>query len=245
MLELIKTDSLLLNEAIKQKDNKSIISIIGRRSNEHIQGIREEYKNIFENDLLRDLESTSTFYYKDLLFSLVKSKDEIHMEDLFHAIKGSKKKEKIMIEILLTNEKRDTIKLSEMFKREHNKSLKTYIKRKFSGDFKKLLLKCLETKRSLVINEKMIDEDVERLYKAGEARLGTNEDVFIEILVSRSFPHLELVSEKYKDKHKHSLGQAIKYETSGWFRRGLLACVEREKYWAMKMNKAVKQLGKK
>jgi len=40
------------------------------------------------------------------------------------------------------------------------------------------------------VNEQQAEEDAQALHKAGEAKWGTDEDKFIEILTKRSRPHL-------------------------------------------------------
>jgi annexin A7/11 len=47
------------------------------------------------------------------------------------------------------------------------------------------------------VNHQMAQEDAQRLYQAGEGRLGTDESCFNMILATRSFPQLKATMEAY------------------------------------------------
>lgn len=47
------------------------------------------------------------------------------------------------------------------------------------------------------VNHQMAQEDAQRLYQAGEGRLGTDESCFNMILAIRSFPQLKATMEAY------------------------------------------------
>lgn len=47
-----------------------------------------------------------------------------------------------------------------------------------------------------------IQKEVEELYKAGEARLGTDESLFIKVLCARSFSQLNAICCTYKEIYK-------------------------------------------
>jgi len=51
----------------------------------------------------------------------------------------------------------------------------------------------------------IVEEDAKLLYKAGEKRLGTDEDVFIKIFSEKSSTHLAAVNSAYITSHGHSL----------------------------------------
>ena len=108
----------------------------------------------------------------------------------------------------------------------------------------------------------MAENDAKMLYKAGEKRLGTDEDMFINIFTGRGRAHLAGIDSAYHSMYGHSLEkvlrcvgiivhryfekyeakfnyyvvQAIKKETSGLFAFGLLSilrCAENPaKYFA-------------
>ena len=61
------------------------------------------------------------------------------------------------------------------------------------------------------------------LFDAGEARWGTDESKFNQILCLRSFEHLRVVFDEYNTLSKRTIEKAISSEMSGDIKNGLLA----------------------
>ncbi|GAB2292736.1 hypothetical protein Dimus_026972 [Dionaea muscipula] len=118
-----------------------------------------------------------------------------------------------------------------------------------SGDHKKLLLAYVSIPRyeGLEVDRAMAEVDAKALYKAGEKRMGTDENTFIRIFSERSRAHLAAVISSYHGMHHKSLKKAVKSETSDLFRYALLtilACAENPgRYFAKVLRKAMKGLG--
>ncbi|KAJ4769306.1 Annexin [Rhynchospora pubera] len=120
----------------------------------------------------------------------------------------------------------------------------------FAGDCQMLLLSCIGDKLEYdepEVDPELVEIDVEELYRAGEKRLGTDEDIFIRIFTQRSWPHLAAVYDSYKKTYDKSLDKVVDSETTGSFRFGLqtiLNCaVNRPKYYAKGLRQSMKGLG--
>ena len=59
------------------------------------------------------------------------------------------------------------------------------------------------------MNSGLVEEDLNRLYNAGEGKVGTNEDTFIEILTERSYDHLRALFKRYNAVSLHSCSKFI------------------------------------
>ena len=66
-------------------------------------------------------------------------------------------------------------------------------------------------------------DDAMRLHNAGEGRLGTDEDIFVDIFASRSWIQLNAIATEYQQLNIVSLEAAINSELSGDIQRTLLA----------------------
>lgn len=123
------------------------------------------------------------------------------------------------------------------------------IESRTSDDHKKLLLSYVRTVRyeGPEIDSVMVERDAKALYKAGEKRWGTDEKTFVRIFCDSSSAHLAAVCYAYKNKYKNKLKTAVKSETSGLFRFGLLTILRCAKnpasYFAKQLHKAMKGLG--
>lgn len=141
----------------------------------------------------------------------------------------------------------------QVFKQVYHARFGTYLENDInyqaSGDHKKLLLAYLSTARyeGPEVDRNMIEKDAKALFKAGEKKLGTDEDTFIRIFSERSWAHLAAVSIAYHHTYGNSLKKAVKSETSGLFEFALLTimrCAENPaKYFAKALYKAMNGLG--
>ena len=246
MLFRSKKDAEVIHKAIHGlgTDEKALIEVIGRRPNWHMQKVREEYEKLYEKDLLKQVESDVSYNFKNLLIGLIRSRSEYRGEQIYKSCKGLGTDEWALIDFIIATDDHSVEDFKQFFRQKYEKSLVDFVKGDTTGSFEKILVRCLEAKRSDKVENDKIDSDVEKLYKAGEGKWGTDEETFIEILAHRSFEHLVKVTEKYKEKYKHTLEHAIKSETSGWFETSLLTCIDLPQvHWAKRMFQAIKGLG--
>ena len=174
----------------------------------------------------------------------VRARSEIRAEELYKACKGLGTNEQVLIDIIITSPNKQMEDFKQFFRQKYETSLVDFIKGDTTGDFEKILVAALQAQRSTTVENDKIDSDVEKLYKAGEGKWGTDEKTFIEILTTRSFEHLEKVAQRYQEKYKHTLESAIKSETTGWFETALLTCLDYPSvHWAKRMNQAIRGLG--
>lgn len=69
-------------------------------------------------------------------------------------------------------------------------------------------------------------EQAQALYEAGEAKFGTDEEVFYRILAHASFDQLNLIFEEYKNISGMSIEQSLKHELGGELLKASLAIGE-------------------
>jgi len=173
--------------------------------------------------LEENLKSELSGHFRDLAVGLITSPVTFRIQLLEKATKGPGTRERALIDVLVgcTNEEIREIQ-------QENPRIIAAVLNDVSGDFKKVLVELLKGTRDQSTN--VSDEEAqgiaERLYKAGEGKLGTDETVFIDIIARRSPAFLGRVSEFYKAKHKHTLEQAVKSETSGYFEDTLVGLLK-------------------
>lgn len=94
-----------------------------------------------------------------------------------------------------------------------------------SGHFRRLLTLIVTGVRDPPgrVDSALAREQAEKLYAAGEEKLGTDEEVFNRILAHASYEQLRLVFEEYKQLSGQTIEQAIKHEMSGELGDALVA----------------------
>ena len=106
--------------------------------------------------------------------------------------------------------------IKEVYEKTFNRDLIKDLKSELSGNFEDAVL-------ALFVPH--IDYDVDQLHKAMKG-LGTNEDTLIEIIASRDEARLNKIKLKYKEKYNITLEEAIESETSGNFKKLLIALLQ-------------------
>lgn len=74
-----------------------------------------------------------------------------------------------------------------------------------------------------VVNPDEAKEQAAALYAAGEAKLGTDEEVFNRVLSHSSFAQLRLVFEEYKNLSGQTIEQAVNHEIGGELKEAIMA----------------------
>ena len=114
----------------------------------------------------------------------------------------------------LSNEQRQ--KFKEMYIASYGTELSKELDSALSGDAKDLILGLMKTP---------VEFDAEKLYLSMKG-LGTDEETLSEIIATRSSRHLVKVREKYSELYNESLDDAIKGDTSKYYRNILIAMIQ-------------------
>ncbi|KAJ8753703.1 hypothetical protein K2173_026379 [Erythroxylum novogranatense] len=244
-----REDAIQLHKAFKGFgcDTSAVINILAHRDATQRPLILNEYRTMYSEDLFKRLSSE------------LRGKLETAVLLWMHDPPGR--------DAIIIRQTADTLNLEgvtevicsripsqiQVFKQHYYAKFGTYlehdIEARTSGDHKRLLLAYLSTPRyeGPEVDRAFVENDAKTLYKAGEKRLGTDENAFIHIFCERSSAHLAAVSFAYNNLYGNSLKKAVKRETSGHFKHGLLTilqCSENPaRYFAKVLHKAMKGLG--
>ena len=249
----VDDDAAALRKAMKGfgTDEKTIIEIAANRTNRERLAMIESYKRQFNRDLIKDLNSELSFHFKDTVKALFKDPIEYDCYSLKKAIEGISTNEDTIVEIIATRPNYYINLIKQKYQMMHGKTLEYDLSTKLSGDLKKVIMTLLTASRSENPDANITDctEKVDRLYKAGEKRWGTDEKVFYEILTKASPAEIKMINKIYTQKYNHDLVKAIENEFSGIVRRLLKTIVrvslDPVEYYARRINFAIKGLGTK
>ena len=163
-------------------------------------------------------------------------------KQLHSAMKGLGTNEDTLVEILCTRSHEEVHQIATAYQQAYGTSLKSDVKGDTSGPFQRLLVLSIAVRYIHVASsrlnhwnyaqgcrdERFFDkskaaEQAATLYKAGEAKLGTDEDAFVEILSKAGQRQAYYIFQEYKKISGRTIEQAIKAEMSGDLLNGLLA----------------------
>lgn len=246
-----KKDCETLHQAFKGfgTDEKAIINVIAYRCSEQRVEIRKDFKKIYGQDLIKELKSELSGHFKDVAVNLCMTMTEFDATQLNKAIKGIGTDEKVLTEIICSRNNEQLKEIKIVYERLFKDSLEADVSDDTSGGYKRILISLLQCLRQedKAIDCVMAKKDAQRLYEAGESKLGTDEAVFIDIFCTNSFAQLLTIFKEYKAIYKKDIEDIIKAEMSGNTKDSLLAIVECSRntavYFASILYKALKGLG--
>ncbi|XP_053547831.1 annexin A7 [Bombina bombina] len=245
------SDAEKLRKAMKGfgTDEQTIIDIVANRSNDQRQKIKAAFKTAYGKDLIKDLKSELNGNVEELIIALFMPSTYYDAWSLYHAMKGAGTQERVLIEILCTRSNSEIRNIVACYKSEFGRDIEKDIRSDTSGHFERLLISMCQGNRdeSQTVNRQQAQQDAQRLYQAGEGKLGTDESSFNLVLASRSFPHLKAVVEEYSRVANRDLISSIGREFSGYIEDGLKAILQcalnRPAFFAERLYRAMKGAG--
>ncbi|XP_054842297.1 annexin A1 [Eublepharis macularius] len=244
-------DAAALDKAITAKgvDEQTIIDICTRRTNSQRQQIKDAYLQLKGKPLEDSLKKALKSPLEEVILALLKTPAHFDADELRAAMKGLGTDEATLIEILTTRNNKEIRAASRAYQEVYKRDLAKDIASDTSGDFQKALLALVKGDRdeNPHVNDELADNDARAMYEAGERRKGTDVNVFINILTTRSHSHLRRVFQKYCKYSKHDMTKALDLELKGDIEACLTAIVtaaaSKPSFFAEKLYHAMKGSG--
>jgi len=237
-------DAKKLNKAMKGlgTDEKSLNEVMGNRTKAQLLEIAKVYEQEYKTTLIKDIKGDTSGDYERLLVGLLSTIPQAKCALLKFATKGAGTAEKYLIDVYAPSSNAEILDVYQ-----HDPTAIAAVLNDISnGDFDKVIKTLMKAKRdeSPHVNDSEVAKVAEQFYKAGEAKLGTDEDTFTAIICGHSVEFLKQLSKVYAEKHKHTLEQAIKKETSGHYEDILIGLTKtRYEYFADRFYNATHGLG--
>ncbi|XP_062298139.1 annexin A11b isoform X1 [Scomber scombrus] len=246
-------DVEVLRKAMKGfgTDENAIIELLGSRTNKQRVPMVAAYKTTYGKDLVHDLKSELTGNFEKLVLATLMSPCRFDAAELREAIKGAGTDEACLIEILSSRSNAEICEISKIYKAEYGKTLEDAISSDTSGHFRRLLISLSQGNRDEreTVDISLAKQDAQKLYAAGENKVGTDESQFNAILCARSKPHLRAVFQEYQKMCGREIEKSICREMSGNVESGMVAVVKCIKnspaFFAERLHKAMKGAGTK
>ncbi|XP_036384409.1 annexin A1-like [Megalops cyprinoides] len=244
-------DAEILDKAIKAKgvDEATIMDLLVKRSNSQRQEIKAAYQQACGKALDAALASALRGDLEDLALALLRTPAQYDAQQMKKAMQGFGTNEDILIEILASRTNKEIRELKTAYKEEYQAELEDDIKAETSGDFRTALLSLCKASRSedYTVNKALADSDAQALYEAGEKKRGTDCNVLIDILTTRSAPQLRRTFKRYTKYSKLDVSAALDSELQGDIEDCLTTIVKcagsKSAFFAEKLHSSMKGLG--
>ena len=208
----------------------TLIEIIATRSNERINQIKKRYPEMYNKDLIKEVESDTSGFFREILKKLLEGNrsnnpypDEKECEKCAMQIFNSASQKKEVLHntfvYMFTQKSREELALiAKIYYQWYSKTLFEAIESLFSGDSKKVLKAIIYALLS------PSEYFAYRIHKAVKG-LGTNDTILIRVLVSRDEIDIERIKRYYKQLYGKDLYTTIKDDISGDYKALLLELI--------------------
>ena len=230
-------------------DEAALIKICANRSNSQRQAIKAAYKSLYGRDLIADLKSELHGKFEDAMVALFSEPIEYDCDQLRGAMKGAGTNEDTLIEIIASRTPGQIVAIKQKYKAKFNRDLEEDVKKETSGTLRHLLISLLQGSRSTNTqpNQNKMATIAQEIFKAGEAKLGTDESTFNKYFCTLSPYELCAMSQQYHKLTGHTILQAIDKEFHGDSKKALrtivYATLSPSEYFATRVNEAIKGWG--
>ncbi|KAE9219804.1 hypothetical protein PF005_g7735 [Phytophthora fragariae] len=206
-------------------DEKTLISVLGSKSPETRNLIALRYKELYRQPLKSLLKSETSGDFGRLLRMISTPLPETEAQILRDATQGMGTTESLIVQFLSGRSNDEMNILKRTYFDLVGKDLAVTLNSELSGDFRKVVMAVLQSSQvpynPAVHNAAKAEEEATALYKAGQGRLGTNEEVFIGILVKAPPEFLKMMDSVYVAKYNNNIAKAVDKEFSGDAKKSL------------------------
>ncbi|RUS90654.1 hypothetical protein EGW08_001554, partial [Elysia chlorotica] len=228
MLPPVEFDAFSLHKAMKGlgTDETALIGIICSKTPAQLDEIKKTFKKTYEKDLEKEVEKETSGQLKDLLLKLLSAKpskgDSVDKKkaDTDAKLLHETPSKDIVTRIFITSSSDQVLATASAHKNFYGEDIAESIKKACSGDEEKAYIAYTGALQNLTTFY------AERLHSSMEG-IGTKETQLTRILVSTSENDLPATKGKYKSLYGQPLTEAVKKETSGDYRKVLLALLNK------------------
>ncbi|KAF1869645.1 hypothetical protein Lal_00017220 [Lupinus albus] len=232
-------DAEALHKAFKGwgADNKAIIAILGHRNVSQRQEIRKAYEELFQEDLIKRLESEISGDFEKAVYRWMLEPADRDAVLANVAIRNGNKDYNVVVEIACVLSAEE---LLEMRRAYHNR-----YKRSLEEDLLVGLVSIFRYEGDEV-NARLAQTEANILHESVKEKKGNYEEV-IRILTTRSKTQLVATFNRYRDEHAISISKKLLDQTSDDFHKALhtaIRCInDHKKYYEKVLRHAIKKFG--
>ncbi|MCO5581912.1 hypothetical protein L7F22_035801 [Adiantum nelumboides] len=225
-------DAIIIRDALEGWGTKDIalIEMICTRTKSQLQAIRQAYNTRFYRSLDEDIASDTSGDYKKLLLAYLNNyrpeTPQVNMQlaqadcmELYRAGEGRLGTDEAAIIVILSS--RSSAQLNacfNLYKQTYGHDIEKAMKRETSGNFLNALraiIKCVHSPAKYFAKV---------LYKSMKG-LGTDDATLIRVVVTRAEIDMQYIKVEFVGKYHHSLDDMISSDTSGSYKKFLLALI--------------------
>ncbi|CAL0308650.1 unnamed protein product [Lupinus luteus] len=243
-------DAEALHKAFKGwgADNKAIIAILGHRNVSQRQEIRKAYEELFQEDLIKRLESEISGDFEKAVYRWMLEPADRDAVLANVAIRNGNKDYHAVVEIACVLSAEELLAMRHAYHNRYKRSLEEDVAANTTGNLRQLLVGLVSIFRyeGDEVNARLAQTEANILHESVKEKKGNYEEV-IRILTTRSKTQLVATFNRYRDEHAISISKKLLDQTSDDFHKALhtaIRCInDHKKYYEKVLRQAIKKFG--
>ncbi|XP_020224804.1 annexin-like protein RJ4 isoform X1 [Cajanus cajan] len=243
-------DAEALRNAFKGwgSDGKAIIAILGHRNVHQRQEIRKAYEEIYQEDLIKRLESEISGDFERAVYRWMLGPADRDAVIVNVAIKNGSKEYPVIAEIACVLSAEELLALRRAYHNRYKRSLEEDVAAHTTGHLRQLLVGLVSSYRyeGDEINVKLAQTEANILHETVKEKKGNYEEA-IRILTTRSKTQLVATFNRYRDEHGISISKKLLDHASDDLLKVLhtaIRCInDHKKYYEKVLRNAMKKFG--
>lgn len=229
-------------------DGKAIIAILGHRNATQRTLIREAYQNLFQEDLIKRLESELSGDFERAMYRWILEPAEREALLANIAIKSADKNYQVIVEISCVLSPEELFAVRRAYHNKYKRCLEEDVAANTSGHLRQLLVGLVSSFRygGSEINAKLAQSEADALHEAIKNKNKSNDEI-IRILTTRSKTQLVATFNRYRDDHGIAITKKLSDEGSDEFHKAAnlaISCInDHKKYYEKVLRNAMEHLG--
>lgn len=229
-------------------DEKTVIAILGHRNVYQRQQIRKSYEEIYQEDLIKRLESELSGDFERAVYRWMLEHADRDAVLANVAIKSGSKGYHVIVEIACVLSPEEVLAVRRAYHNRYKRSLEEDIATNTTGHLRQLLVGLVTSFRygGDEINAKLAKSEADILHESVKEKKGNHEEA-IRILTTRSKTQLMATFNCYRDDHGTSITKKLLDNASDDFHKALhtaIRCLnDHNKYYEKVLRNAIKRVG--
>ncbi|XP_071478086.1 annexin-B12-like [Diadema antillarum] len=241
-----------LHKAFKGSDDKSITSILSRRTNEQRQLIAKSYEAKYSTSLLAEMKSDLSVQYRKTISGLMEKPDVFLAKHVHNTLQNPSlaHKDVALLEMLYPLEPQEVEAITKAYKEEFKHSLEEEVEKQTKGLFKAILLRLITGQRSTQrkVDVPQRNKDLEYLRNNTQERLQSGDEEVIRIFGNSSLPQLSSIFLNFDKAGGCTLQEYIQQSnldnhTKEGFKVMVKSVYNRTGFYADQLHMAIKDIG--
>ncbi|MBA0636886.1 hypothetical protein Godav_024400 [Gossypium davidsonii] len=246
----VKEDAEALRKACQGwgTDEKAIIAVLGRRNAAQRRQIRHAYEEIYQEDLIKRLESELSGHFEKAVYRWILDPPDRDAVLANVELKKSGNKDHVIVEISCTKNPEELLAIRRAYHARYKRSLEEEVAYHTKGDTRRLLVALVSAFRYYgeEINTTLAKSEAKKLHEAIKDKKFGNEDV-IRILSTRSIAQLQATFNCYREQEGTSITKNLPKDSSDEYiamlRMAVRCLKDSKKYFEKVLRRSIEGIG--